>query len=119
MASPNREELYRMAVNAAKQGQRKPARVMLQQLLSQDPKNTRAMILMAKLSGTSERKKWLNEVLDVNPSHDEAIALLDKIDHSAAAKRNLMFYRYGLGGGAVAILLIALLMIISAVATPI
>ncbi len=119
MASPNREELYRMAINAAKQGQRKPARVMLQQLLQQDEKNTRAMILMAKLSSPGERKQWLNRVLDIDPSHDEALDLLDKIDYQAATKRNKMVYKYGLGAGATVILVLALLMVISAALAPI
>lgn len=119
MASPNREELYRMAVNAAKQGQRKPAKVMLQQLLAQDEKHIRAMMLMAKISGASERRKWLNRVLDVDPDFDAAIEALDKMDYQIAAKRNKRFYTWGLGAGAVAVMAIALLMIVGAASAPI
>jgi len=119
MASPNREELYRMAVNAAKQGQRKPAKVMLQQLLAQDEKHTRAMILMAKISGPSERRKWLNRVLDVDPDNSEALDTLDKMDYQATAKRNKALYRYGLGAGAVIVLLLALMLVFSAAVAPI
>jgi len=119
MATPNREELYRMALNAAKQGQRKPAKVMLQQLLAQDEKHIRAMILMAKISGPSERRKWLNKVLDVDPDNDEAITALDKMDYDNAAKRNKSLYRMGLGAGAVVVLALALLMVFSAAVAPI
>ncbi len=119
MASPNREELYRMAVTAAKKGQRKPAKVMLQQLLAQDEKHIRAMMLMAKISGTSERRKWLNRVLEVDPDFDDAIDALDKINYQVAAKRNKRLYTYGLGAGAALLLVIALLMIIGAAGAPI
>jgi len=119
MASPNREELYRMALNAAKSGQRKPAKVMLQQLLSQDEKHIRAMMLMAKISGKSERKKWLKRVLEVDPDYDSAIDQLDKMEHGSTAKRNQAMFKYGLSAGAGVVLLVALLMIITAVSAPI
>ena len=119
MASPNREELYRMAISAAKKGQRKPAMVMLQQLLAQDEKHIRAMMLMARLSGKNERRKWLNRVLDVDPDYDDAIDQLDKLDYGVAAKRNQKLYKYSLGAGAVVVFAIALLMILSAAAVPI
>lgn len=119
MASPNREELYRMALNAAKSGQRKPAKVMLQQLLSQDEKHIRAMMLMAKISGKKERVKWLKRVLEINPDYDDAIEQLDKLDHGDAAKRNQQLLKFGLGTGAAVILVVAFLMIISAASVPI
>jgi cytochrome c-type biogenesis protein CcmH/NrfG len=119
MASPNREELYRMALNAAKNGQRKPAKVMLQQLLSQDDKHIRAMMLMARISGKKERRKWLNRVLDVDPDYDDALDQLEKLEYSDVAKRNQQLLKYGLGAGAVVVIALALLMIISAAATPI
>lgn len=119
MASPNREELYRMALNAAKNGQRKPAKVMLQQLLSQDEKHIRAMMLLAKLSGKKERRKWLNRVLDVDPDYDDAIEQLDKMDYAEAAHRNKRLFRFGLGSGAVVVVALALLIIIAAATVPI
>lgn len=119
MASPNREELYRMALNAAKNKQRKPAKVMLQQLLSQDEKHIRGMMLMARISGKSERRKWLKRVLDVDPDYDDAIDQLEKMEHGDSAKRNQQMLKYGLGIGAGVILLLGFLMIISAASAPI
>lgn len=119
MASPNREELYRMALNAAKSGQRKPAKVMLQQLLLQDEKHIRAMMLMARISGKKERVKWLNRVLDVDPDYDDALDQLEKVAYGDAVKRNQQLLKYGLGAGAVTILVLAFLMIISAATVPI
>jgi thioredoxin-like negative regulator of GroEL len=119
MASPNREELYRMAVTAAKKGQRKPAKVMLQQLLSQDEKHIRAMMLLARLSGKSERRKWLQRVLDVDPDYDDAIDQLAKMEYEDSAKRNQMLYKYGLSAGAVIMIVIAFLLIIVSAAAPI
>lgn len=119
MASPNREELYRMALNAAKSGQRKPAKVMLQQLLAQDEKHIRAMMLMAKISGKKERIKWLNRVLAVDPDYDDAIDQLEKLEYGDKAKRNQALFKYSLGAGATVVLALALLMILSAVSAPI
>lgn len=119
MASPNREELYRMALNAAKNGQRKPAKVMLQQLLQQDKKSVRAMMLMAKLSGAKERRVWLERVLEVDPDNDAAIEQLDKMDYEIAASRNIRLYRVSLIAGAVAILALAMVYIILTITAPI
>lgn len=119
MASPNREELYRMALNAAKNKQIRPAKVMLQQLLTQDEKHIRAMMLLAKLSNAKERRMWLNKVLDVDPDYDDALDQLERMAYTDAAKRNKAMFRYGLGAGAVVVVLIALLMIFSAASTPI
>lgn len=119
MASPNREELYRMALNAAKNGQRKPAKVMLQQLLAQDEKHIRAMMLLAKLGGKKDRRMWLNRVLDVDPDYDDAINQLDKMDYGDTAKRNKRLFRLGLGTGAIAVVGIALLVIALSAAAPI
>jgi len=119
MASPNREELYRMALTAAKKGQRKPAKVMLQQLISQDEKHFRAMMLMAKISGPTERRKWLNHILSIDPDYDDALDALEQMAYQSAARRNKMIYRYGLVLGAVVIFLFAVLIIVSAAATPI
>lgn len=55
---PNREELFEMAMTAIRKKQRQPARVMLQRILSEDKKNTRAMMLMAKIArNNSERRR--------------------------------------------------------------
>ena len=114
MATPNNEELYTMALNAAKNKQFRPARMMLQQLISQDGKHTRAMMLMARLSNKNQRRDWLEKVLTIDPNHDEASEQLEKLDLGDTAKRNVFMLKVGLSVGAVLVLLIALLAIISA-----
>lgn len=119
MASPNREELYRMALNAAKNGQRKPAKVMLQKVLAEDPKNIRAMMLMAKISGTKERKVWLNRVLEIDPDYDDALDQLEKMTYQTASSRNRRLYRGGLIAGAVGLAALAMVYILITIAAPI
>ena len=119
MATPNREELYRMALNAAKNKQIKPAKVMLQQLLSQDEKHIRAMMLMSKISNKKDRRMWLNKILEVDPDYDDALDQLEKMEYQDKAKRNITMMRYGLGAGAVGTIAVALLMIVSAASAPI
>ena len=91
---PNREELLQMAINAAKNGQREGARVMFRQILTQDKKNERAMMWMAKLAGTKkERVQWLNRAIAVNPNNSTARDALAQMDYKekAASNRILLF----------------------------
>lgn len=95
---PNREELFEMAMTAIRKKQRQPARVMLQRILSEDKKNTRAMMLMAKIArNNSERRKWLNRILDVDTHHEAAIQALDKMDYQETVKRNRTLLKVGVG----------------------
>ncbi len=65
---PNREELLQMGIRAAKAGNRQGASTLFEQVLSQDKRNERAMMWMAKIADNkAERKKWLERVLLVNP----------------------------------------------------
>jgi Tfp pilus assembly protein PilF len=119
MASPNREELYRMALNAAKNGQRKPAKVMLQKVLADDPKSLRAIMLMAKISNLKDRRVWLNRALEIDPDYDDAIEQLDKMTYQTAVARNKRLYRGGLIGGAVVFTALALVYILVTISVPI
>jgi len=110
---PHREELYNMAVTAAREGNRQGAKVLLGEILQQDRRNTRAMMWMAKLSpAPAERRRWLNRVLDVDPENETAQKLLDKMAYGDAFKRNRLLFRLGIGGYIVVVILVALLLIL-------
>jgi thioredoxin-like negative regulator of GroEL len=103
--APNREELLRMAINTAKQGNRGPARVMFTQILSEDKQNERAMLWMAKLADTkAERQQWLNRVLAVNPNNESARVALQRMNYKSSARENQTLILFG----AIVIVLIVL-----------
>lgn len=103
--APNREELLRMAINTAKQGNRGPARVMFTQILSEDKQNERAMMWMAKLAESkAERQQWLNRVLAVNPNNESARVALQRMNYKSSARENRTLILFG----AIAIVLIVL-----------
>jgi thioredoxin-like negative regulator of GroEL len=109
MASPNREELMAMAVTTFKQGNRESARVMFRQVIQDDPRNERALLYMAKLANApTERKLWLQKVLEVNPDNETAQAALGKLEASAEESENRKLVTYsGLVGGALLLSILA------------
>jgi thioredoxin-like negative regulator of GroEL len=108
MASPNREQLLNMAIQSAKQGNKQGARVMLRQILEQDKRNERAMLWMAKIANSqTERKQWLERVLQVNPDNDVAQKALDKMNYTEAASENRKLVIFG-SAAAGAVMLITL-----------
>lgn len=111
---PNREVLFDMAVDAAKKGNRRGARLMFGQLLQEDPRNIRAMMWMAKLSSQpEERIKWLKRVLEIKPNYAQAQEELEKIAHATQARRNSQLLRFGTIGYVVGLALLSALWIIS------
>lgn len=112
---PNREELFHMAVAAARNNQKQGARVMFRKILSEDKRNLRALMWMAKLSTSNkERHMWLERVLDLDPDNKTALEAMSQMEYKSAATRNRMLMRVGIGVylvvvtlGAVAILVIA------------
>ena len=94
--TPNKDELYRMAVEAARNGQKQPARMMFQQILQQDKRNTRVMMWMAKIAPSlQEREKWLQRVVKLDPKNQEAKKALSKIETRDDAIRNRLYFRVG------------------------
>jgi Tfp pilus assembly protein PilF len=111
---PNREELFRMAVNAAKQGNAEGARVMFNQILQEDKKHDRAMIWMAKLSRSKdERTRWLNRVLEIDPENEQAKSALAKMDYRERATQNRTLF---IVGGIAVFVVIVIFIIIAAFA---
>jgi cytochrome c-type biogenesis protein CcmH/NrfG len=110
--TPNKEQLYRMAVDAYKNGQKQPARMMFQQILQLDNRNTRAMMWLAKMApSVPERAKWLQRVLKLEPKNDEAKKALSKIQNRDAATRNKRYFRIGAVVYVVTIILISIISI--------
>ncbi len=112
--SPNREQLLQMAVSTAKSGNREGARVMLRQILSEDRRNERAMLWMARIAtSASERRQWLERVLDVNPDNEQAQTQLRKMKYRRSAQQNRTILIFGVVVGVLVVLTLAVLIILS------
>lgn len=86
-----------MAIRAAKEGNKESARVMFRQVLSEDRRNERAMMWMAKLATTkTERRQWLNRVLVVNPNQTAAKEALRRMNYKSSARDNRILFIYGI-----------------------
>lgn len=115
MPTPNKEELYRLGIEAAKKGQKQPARMMFQQVLQQDKRNTRAMMWMAKVApNPAQRAQWLQRVLKLDPKNETAKKALRKLETSDEAERNKRFLRLGSAGYVVVVLILSVVTIIIA-----
>ncbi|MFQ3647678.1 MAG: hypothetical protein SNJ80_12180 [Anaerolinea sp.] len=113
--TPNLEELYHMAVDAAKKGQRQGARVMFRQILEKDRRNVRAMMYLAKLAPTDkERVAWLEKVLEIRPGYEPAEEMMAKLNYNKTAERNRLLFRVGIGAYVTVVVLITVLIIVSA-----
>jgi hypothetical protein len=94
---PNREELLQLAITSAQQGNKDGARTLFERVLNEDKRNERALMWMAKLSDTkSERVKWLNLVLKVNPDNEQAQSALKKMQYKSSAKENRTLLIFGM-----------------------
>ncbi|MBC6936134.1 MAG: hypothetical protein DWB42_09870 [Chloroflexi bacterium] len=110
---PNREELLQMGIRAAKAGNRDAARITFQQILSQDKRNERAMMWMAKIAESpAERKKWLNRVLAVNPENESARRTLQKMAYKRSAKENRTLLIFGLVAGVMIVLGVVVVLVL-------
>jgi Tfp pilus assembly protein PilF len=108
---PNREQLLQMAVNAAKAGNKDGARVMLRQVLSEDRRNERAMLWLAKIARSSrERRQWLERVLDINPDNEQARSQLRRMDYEISARQNRTLLIYGVVAGVLFVLLVVVIL---------
>jgi hypothetical protein len=111
---PNREELLQMGIRAAKAGNKEGARMAFDQILSQDKRNERAMMWMAKISDTKvERKKWLDRVLSVNPDNEAARDALQKMAYTRSARENRILLIFGVIAGVLIVLAVVLILALS------
>jgi hypothetical protein len=118
-SSLNREELFNLAVETVNQGNKQSARVMFRKILGEDKRNTRAMLWLAKIAATEkERSMWLNKILDVNPNHEGALAIMNKMKRKGEVERNQLLFRIGVGAYGAGLLLVSIFMIVSSAASP-
>ncbi len=109
--TPNREELVQLGIQTAKSGNQQSARVIFQQVLSQDARNERALLWMAALTTDKmEKRRYLLKALKVNPKSTTARGELQRMAHNEKARTN----RTLLLGGFVVVVVI--LMVVMAVA---
>lgn len=112
--SPNREELYNMAMEAVKAGNKRGAQVMFQRILAEDRRNVRVMYQLARLApNKKERVRWLNKILEINPEHEQALATLQKMDYTEKAGRNKLLLRVGVGAYVAIVLVVTFAILIS------
>jgi lipopolysaccharide biosynthesis regulator YciM len=112
---PNKEELMRMGIQAARNKQRQPARMMFEQVLNQDPDNVRALMWMAKISNSPEdRAHWLERVLEVEPDNETALRVLGRMEQGEDARRNKLFLQLAAGVYVVLLPVVMLLIVIPA-----
>ena len=111
---PNREELLQMAIRTAKAGNREGARVMLRQVLSEEKRNERAMMWMAKIAtNKGERRQWLERALDINPENSQARSALKKMQYRRSARENRTLVIFGV----VVVVLIILAVVVGVLVT--
>ena len=109
--APNREELLQLAITAAKAGNKRPARLMFEQVLKQDKNNERAMMWMAKMADNkNERREWLQRVLSVNPNNDAAREALKKMAYRRSATDNRVLLTFGVLAGVLIVLAIVVVL---------
>lgn len=111
---PNREELLNMAIRSAREGNTESARVMLRRVLSEDRRNERAMLWLAQIAETpAERRKWLEQVLDVNPDNTKAREALNRMVYKRSARENRTLIIFGMVTGVLVVLLIVVLLAVA------
>lgn len=103
---PNREELLQMGIRAAKDGNNEGARIFFEQVLTQDKRNERATMWMAKIAGDNkaERKKWLEKTLEINPDNTQARDALKKMAYVRSATENRTLLMFGMVVGVLIVL---------------
>jgi Tfp pilus assembly protein PilF len=107
--TPNREELLQLAINAARGGNKRPARLMFEQVLKEDKGNERAMMWLAKIADSkAERREWLERALRVNPNNEQARDALKSIVYKKSAKDNRVLLMFGV----IALVLVVLAVVV-------
>ncbi|MDX1995525.1 MAG: hypothetical protein SF029_24285 [bacterium] len=118
MSNPMHQELLRQAVEAARAGDRATARARVDEVLAEDPKNIRALLILARVSeDNAEKRQAVETVLEMDAYNEQAQKLLDKLDATEREKltiedevvpgitrRQLLVF----GGGTVMVVLVIL-----------
>lgn len=112
--TPNREELLQLAINTARGGNKRPARLMFEQVLKEDRNNERAMMWLAKIADSkAERREWLERALRVNPNNEQARDALKTIAYKKSAKDNRVLVMFGVIAVILAVLAVVVVIALS------
>lgn len=117
--APNRDQLYALAVQSAKSGQRRGAVLMFRQILAEDPDNVSVMLWLARLSTTPEkRKNYLQQVIALDPDNATAKKALTKMGQRHTARRNQNLLRFGSAAYVIVLLMAAIFIILQLASLP-
>lgn len=84
MSFDSTEDLLREAIRTAQQGDRATARQMLQQVIVRDERSELAWIWLATVADSpTERRRYLERVLEINPNNARARQALRKLESTA------------------------------------
>lgn len=109
---PNLEQLMQLGIQSARNGNTENARVILQQVLDADAQNERAWLWMAAVAETpTDRVRYLNTVLRLNPSHPTALRELKQLQDKQESSVGQAF-RYGFVLLALIVVLIVLAVVV-------
>jgi hypothetical protein len=87
--NPNLEDLMRLGIRTAKNGNRDNARVIFQQILSTDKRNVGAWLWMAALAEDNmKRRAYLETVLRLQPNNPTAKKQLAALDSAVTTGEN-------------------------------
>lgn len=82
--TPNLEELLQIAASTLKQGNKQGAEVIVRQILAADNYNDRAWVILAfTTEDPTERRRWLNQALRLNPNNKAAARALEKMNRKS------------------------------------
>lgn len=113
--SPDLEQLLRLGINTAKAGNKQGAKIMFEQVLSEDKRNERAWLWLASLAETEvERRRLLETVLEINPNNEKAQKYLKNLDQ-ATTTTEASSMRLGVRLLAAVIVIVVIALVISLV----
>jgi Tfp pilus assembly protein PilF len=111
--NPNLDDLMRLGMSTAKQGNRDNARVIFRQVLDADKRHVGAWLWLASLAeNNTDRRRYLETVLRLDPDNETAKKQLAKLDQAVSRSENASL-RFGIM--IVAVLVIALVLVIGVV----
>jgi hypothetical protein len=110
---PNLERLLMQGIAAAKQNNKQAARMIFDQVLSQDKRNERAWLWLAAIEDDlKERRRILLTVLTLNPHNTTAKTMLEKMDR-AVERAEAHSMRIGITLILIVIALIGVVMVVA------
>lgn len=107
------EELLQLGIQAAKRNDKQNARFLLLQVYERDKRNEVVLMWLAKIAtDRTDRIRWLERVLDVNPDNAAAKRGLNKLKYKQAADENRKLLLFG----GIAVLMIVLVLVVIIIA---